>query len=185
VVFARAGPSGAENGTMLATQITLGRPSPSTLVALHRSQDIGAEPGAAFRTICEVEKWPVWLSFLRSAQRVDEGPLRLGSEVAIRGAIPGDVEELYEVDAFLEGHIVSLVGAYSVRRRIDFRVEGRGEHSKVVARLSYPAYGGFWGELLDRITARRRLESALGDSLIHLKGLVEFKNSNHEALADF
>jgi len=170
---------------MLATQLSLGQPPPSTSVALRRSQDIVAEPSAAFSMICEVEKWPVWLSFLRSAQRVDRGPLGLGSEVAIRSAIPGDVEELYEIDGFLEGHMISLVGAYSVRRRIDFRVEGRGKRSKVVARLHYPAYGGFLGGLLDRLTARRRLETALRDSLIHLKGLVEFKTSAGEALADF
>jgi len=135
--------------------------------------------------ICAVEKWPVWLSFLKSAQRVDRGPLRLGSEVTIRGAIPGESEELYEVDTFLDGHVVSLVGAFSVRRRIDFRVEGRGERSKVVARLSYPSYGGFLGGLLHRLTARRRLELALEDSLVHLKGLVEFDSSQEAVLSDF
>jgi hypothetical protein len=170
---------------MLASQVSETGTARPPSVALHCSQDIVAEPGAAFKMICEVEKWPVWLSFLRSARRLDRGPLTLGSEVAIRSAIPGEAEELYEVDAFLDGHIVSLVGAYSVRRRIDFRIEGRGERSKVLARLSYPSYGGFWGGLLDRLTARRRLESALGDSLVHLKGLVEFDSARQEALADF
>jgi len=162
-----------------------GSPTGASSVSLHRAQDIGAEPDASFKMICAVEKWPVWLSFLKSARRLDRGPLQLGSEVAIRGAIPGEPEELYEVDAFLDGHVVSLVGAYSVRRRIDFRVEGRGERSKVVARLSYPSYGGFLGGLLDRLTARRRLESALEDSLVHLKGLVEFGSSREALLADF
>src|ERR1700686_43925 len=170
---------------MVASQAAASRPLGSPAIALHRTQDIGAEPGAAFRTICEVEKWPVWLSFLKSARRLDRGPLARGREVAIRSAIPGESEELYEVDAFLDGHIVALVGAYSVRRRIDFRIEGRGERSKVFALLSYPSYGGFWGGLLDRLTARRRLESALGDSLVHLKGLVEFDSARQEALADF
>jgi len=174
-----------EIARMLASQASETGPARRPPVALQCSQDIVAEPGAAFKMICEVEKWPVWLSFLRSARRLDRGPLALGSEVAIRSAIPGESEELYEVDAFLEGHIVSLVGAYSVRRRIDFRIEGRGERSKVFARLSYPSYGGFWGGLLDRLTARRRLESALGDSLVHLKGLVEFDSARQEALADF
>ncbi len=135
--------------------------------------------------LCEVEKWPVWLSFLRSARRLDAGEFGLGSEVAIRSAIPGDEEEVYEVDRFLDGHLVSLVGAFSIRRRIDFRIESKSSRLKIVARIDYPAYGGVIGALLDRITARRRLDAALGDSLIHFKGLVEFKTGEGEALLDF
>jgi hypothetical protein len=167
---------------MLATQGSVDRMSAA---ALHRSQDVSASPAEAFATICEVEKWPVWLSFLRNARCVEPGRLCLGSEVAIRSAIPGDDEELYEVDKFLEGHIVSLVGAYSIRRRLDFRIEQKNERCKIVVRLDYPAYGGLLGALLDRMTARRRLDAALGDSLIHLKGLVEFKVNGEDGLEDF
>jgi hypothetical protein len=153
--------------------------------ALHRSLDVAATPHDAFSMLCEVEKWPVWLSFLRSARRLDAGDFGLGSEVAIRSAIPGDEEEVYEVDRFLDGHLVSLVGAFSIRRRIDFRIESKSSRLKIVARIDYPAYGGVIGALLDRITARRRLDAALGDSLIHFKGLVEFKTGEGEALLDF
>jgi uncharacterized membrane protein len=157
------------------------------LNSLHRSQDLSTTPEAAFKLICEVEKWPVWLSFLKSARRTDDGsPLGVGSEVAVRSAIPGDPEELYEVDRYLGGHIVSFVGVYSVRRRIDFRIERHTERSKLVVRLDYPAYGGMLGALVDRLTARRRLDSALEVSLAHFKGLVEFKESAQEGvLADF
>jgi len=156
--------------------------------ALTCSQDLGTSPEAAFALICEVEKWPVWLSFAKSARRVNETqPLGLGSEVALRGAIPGEAEELYEVDQFLDGHIVSLVGAYSLRRRIDFRIERKSDRSKIVVRVDYPAYGGVLGALIDRMTARRRLDRALEDSLVHFKGLVEFKavSAPDELLADF
>jgi hypothetical protein len=167
---------------MLATHGSVDRMSTA---ALHRSLDVAASPVDAFSTLCEVEKWPVWLSFLRSARRLDSGKFGLGSEVAIRSAIPGDEEEVYEVDRFLEGHVVSLVGAFSVRRRIDFRIESKSTRSKIVARIDYPAYGGVIGALLDRITARRRLDAALGDSLVHFKGLVEFKTDGGEAILDF
>jgi hypothetical protein len=154
--------------------------------ALSCSQDLASSPEAAFALICEVEKWPVWLSFATTARRLDGRPLALGSEVALRGAIPGDDEELYEVDQFLDGHIVSLVGAYSVRRRIDFRIERKSERAKLLVRVEYPSYGGMLGALIDRITARRRLDRALEDSLIHFKGLVEFAGTAHdELLADF
>lgn len=159
------------------------RPSPNALLG---SQDLASSPEAAFALVCEVEKWPVWLSFLRSARRLDSGPLALGSEVVLRGAIPGAEEELYEVDQFLGGHVVSLVGAFSIRRRIDFRIERKSTCSKLVVRVDYPAYGGALGALIDRMTARRRLESALLDSLVHFKGLVEFKDAPaDELIADF
>jgi hypothetical protein len=148
--------------------------------------DVAAAPGHAFATLCEVEKWPLWLSFLRSARRLDTGVFGLGSEVAIRGAIPGDEEEeVYEVDRFLDGHLVSLVGAFSIRRRIDFRIESKSTRSKIVARIDYPSYGGAVGAFIDRLTARRKLDAALGDSLIHFKGLVEYDSTPGEALLDF
>ena len=153
--------------------------------ALRRSTDVTSPAEAAFALICEVEKWPVWLTFLKSARALDSRRLAPGSEVALRGAIPGELEELYEVDQFLEGHIVSLVGAYSVRRRIDFRVERKSEYSKVVVRLDYPCYGGMLGTLIDRMTVRRKLDMQLGDSLVHFKGLVEFKEASAEQLIDF
>ena len=155
--------------------------------ALIGTQDLVSSPDLAFGLICEVEKWPVWLSFVRSARFVDEDDtLRLGAVVALRGMIPGEEEELYEVDQFLDGFIVSLVGAFSVRRRIDFRIERKSETSKLVVRVDYPSYGGVLGALVDRMTARRKIDRALGDSLVHFKGLVEFKTESPDnLLADF
>ena len=109
----------------------------------------------------------------------------LGSEVALRSAIPGEDEQLFEVDRFLPGHMVSLVGAYSILRRIDFRVESKSQVVRVTARVDYPSYGGALGALFDRMTTRRRLESALGDSLVHFKGLAEFGAANGAPLEDF
>jgi len=150
-----------------------------------RSQDVATSAEAAFNLVCEVEKWPVWLSFLRSARRIGSTPICLGSEIAIRSAIPGDEEELFEVDQFIEGHMLSLVGAYSVRRRIDLRVERKTERSKIVVRVDYPTYGGVLGAFLDRMTHRRKLDGALGDSLVHFKGLVEFEHHGDAVLEDF
>jgi hypothetical protein len=154
--------------------------------AIHRSQDVASPAAAAFAKICEVEKWPVWLSMLRSARRTEPHlPFAIGTEIAIRSEqLPGDEEELFEVDRFIPGHHVSLVGAFSCRRRIDFRVEQKTERSKIVVRMDYPTYGGVTGALVDRFTRRRRLDAALGDSLLHFKGLLEFEPENG-VLADF
>jgi hypothetical protein len=143
--------------------------------AIYRAQDVASPAATAFRRICEVEKWPVWLSFLRSARLTEPHlPFGEGSEVAIRSGLPGGEEELFEVDRFIDGHHVSLVGAFSCRWRLDFRVEQKSERSKVAVRLDYPTYGGAVAALYDRLTRRRRLDLALGDSLLHFKGLVEF-----------
>ena len=154
--------------------------------AIHRSQDVASPAAMAFSKICEVEKWPVWLSFLRSARRTEPHlAFAVGTEIAIRSPqFGGEDEELFEVDRYIPGHHVSLVGAFSCRRRMDFRVEQKSERSKLVVRVDYPTYGGITGALLDRFTKRRRLDAALADSLLHFKGLVEFERDDG-VLADF
>jgi hypothetical protein len=149
------------------------------------SLDVNCSAEEAYALLCAVEKWPVWLSFLRSARRASaRGALDVGSEVVIRSWLPGNEEELYEVDGLIANYRLSLVGAYSVRRRIDFRIERRTSCSKIHVRLAYPAYHGRLGLLLDRWQRGRRLASALGDSLIHFKGLVEYQR-DAPVLADF
>jgi uncharacterized membrane protein len=154
--------------------------------ALLRSQDVASPAATAFAAICDVEKWPVWLSFLTSARRTEPHlPFAVGSEIALRSTQLGDAgEQLFEVDRFIAGHHVSLVGAFSCRRRIDFRIEQKSERSKLVVRVDYPTYGGVTGALVDRFTRRRRLDAALADSLLHFKGLVEYGRDD-DVLADF
>jgi uncharacterized membrane protein len=167
---------------MAVPTYTFDRPSTRTV---HRAQDVASPAAKAFARICEVEKWPVWLSFLRSARLTEPHlPFAEGSEVAIRSSVLGEGEELFEVDRFIPGHHVSLVGAFSCRRRLDFRLEQKSERSKLVVRLDYPTYGGVVAALVDRFTRRRKLESALGESLLHFKGLVEFEREDG-LLADF
>jgi hypothetical protein len=167
---------------MAVTAYTFDRPSER---AVHRAQDVASPAATAFARVCEVEKWPVWLSFLRSARLTEPHlPFGEGSEVAIRSNLPGEDEELFEVDRFIDGFHVSLVGAFSCRRRLDFRIEQKSERSKLVVRVDYPTYGGIMGALVDRFTRRRKLDSALGDSLLHFKGLVEFEREDG-VLADF
>ena len=149
------------------------------------SRDLECAAEDAFSLLCAVEKWPVWLSFLRSARRQSaDGELEVGSEVVIRSSLPGEEEQLFEVDDDITNYRLSLVGAFSVRRRLDFRIERRTSRSKLHVRLSYPAYHGRLGGLLDRWQRGRRLSSALDDSLVHFKGLVEYQR-DAAVLADF
>ena len=153
---------------------------------LMHAVDLQSTPETVFALLCAVEKWPVWLSFLRSARLADPGkPVGPGSEVIVRSSIPGEAEELYEVDQYIDNYMLSLVGAYSVRRRLDFRIERKTTRSKMAVRVEYPAYGGKLAALVDRLTARRKLSGALQDSLLHFKGLVEYRQESDVLLADF
>jgi len=139
------------------------------------SLDVETDPSDAFALLCAVEKWPVWLPFLQSAKRVDPStPLALGSEVLVRSSIPGEDEELYEVDQYIANFHLSLVGAYSMRRRLDFRVERKTSRSKLHLRVAYPAYHGRIGVFFDRLKHARRFNSALDEALVHFKGLAEY-----------
>ena len=149
------------------------------------SLDLDCAAEEAFALLCAVEKWPVWLSFLRSARRADGEPaLRVGGEVVLRSWLPGDEEQLYEVEALIANYRLSLVGAFSLRRRLDFRIERRTSCSRLHVQLAYPAYHGRIGGLLDHWQRGRRVAGALADSLVHFKGLVEYKTDG-PALADF
>lgn len=149
------------------------------------SLDLNCSVEDAFGLLCAVEKWPVWLAFLRSARRTSpDEQVSVGTEVAIRSTLPGEEEELYEVDGLIANFRLSLVGAFSLRRRIEFRIERRTTCSRLHVWLSYPAYHGRFGTLLDRWQRGRRVASALDDSLVHFKGLVEY-NRDAAVLADF
>lgn len=151
------------------------------------SVDVQTPAETAFLHLCAVEKWPVWLSFLRSAQRLDPGaPLALGSEIRLRSAIPGDDDQLFEVDHYITNYQISLVGAFSVRRRLDLRLERKTSRCKLHARLEYPAYGGRLGVLYDAIRSGRKLATQLDESLVHFKHLAEYNPAGKdELLADF
>jgi uncharacterized membrane protein len=153
---------------------------------IRASIDVQRPAESAFSLLCAVEKWPLWLPFLRTAKVKDgESGLRLGSEIFVRSAIPGDAEQLFEVDRFIQNHHVSLVGAYSTRRRLDFRLESQSSRSRLHARLEYPAYGGRLGALYDRFRSGRKLNAQFEEAVVHFKHLVEYDAAKDALLADF
>ena len=160
--------------------VVTGVPDRPGLRSFSASVDVESSAEDAFALLCAVEKWPVWLSFLRSSRMTNgRAPLQLGSDVVVRTSLPGEEEQLYEVDAFIANYHLSLVGAYSLRRRLDFRIERKTSRSKIHVRLSYPAYHGRIGAMLDRWRNGRRFTTALNDALVHFKGLVEYRRDDH------
>jgi uncharacterized membrane protein len=138
------------------------------------SLDIESPVEDAFALLCAVEKWPVWLPFLRTAAPADPAsPLGVGSEVIVRSSLPGEPEQRYEIDQLIQNFHLSLVGLYSVRRRLDFRIEHKSTRARLHVKLSYPAYGGRLGLMVDAWRHGRRLERGLDEALVHFKGMVE------------
>lgn len=138
------------------------------------SLDVESPVEDVFALLCAVEKWPVWLPFLRSASLADPAsPLIVGSEVIVRSSLPGETEQRFEVDQLIANYHLSLVGVYSLRRRLDFRIEQKTSRSKVHVKLSYPAYGGRVGVMIDAWKHGRRLEQGLDEALVHFKGMLE------------
>jgi len=153
---------------------------------IRASVDVQTPAESAFSLLCEVEKWPLWLPFLRTAKLHEPAQgLGLGSEIFVRSAIPGESEQLFEVDRFIRNHHVSLVGAYSTRRRLDFRIEGQSTRSRLHARLEYPAYGGRLGVLYERVRSARKLATQFEEAVLHFKHLVEYNTEKDALLADF
>src|SRR5579872_5067966 len=161
-------------------------PRPGTRL-LTAAVDVQAAAETAFSLLCAVDKWPVWLGFLRSAEVLEPtAPIGIGSEVLLRSAIPGQTEQLFEVDHFITNHQLSLVGAYSIRRRLDFRIERKTTRCRLHVRLEYPAYGGKLGALYDALGSGRKLSTQLDESLLHFKHLAEYNPApKDELLADF
>ena len=168
---------------MALLRVEAPRPGVRTLSA---SADVQTGAEVAFALLCEVEKWPVWLPFLRSAEIASGSISQTGCEVLLRSAIPGEAEQLYEVDRFVTNNQLSLVGAYSTRRRIDLRLERKMTRCKLSVALEYPAYGGKIAVLYDAVRAGRKLATQLDEAVLHFKHLAEYNhNAKDELLADF
>jgi uncharacterized membrane protein len=135
--------------------------------------DIESEAEEIFALLCAVEKWPAWLSFVRCAELTDaNSPLAVGSEIVIRSTLSAE-EQLYEVEQLIPNYLLSLVGAYSVRKRLELRIERKTTRARVHIRLAYPAYHGAVGSIVDRLRTARKVDRMLDEALVHLKGMVE------------
>ena len=48
------------------------------------SVDVAASAAAVYDTYADVERWPSWTASVTSVERLDQGPLRIGSKARIR-----------------------------------------------------------------------------------------------------
>ncbi|MFC4950863.1 SRPBCC family protein [Pseudonocardia sp. GCM10023141] len=50
----------------------------------HYTVTIDADPGRVFAALIDVEDWPNWTTSINDVQRVDSGPLAVGSRAVVR-----------------------------------------------------------------------------------------------------
>ena len=70
---------------------------------IEHSSDIAAPPETVWRLTTEIERWPELLEAMTSLQRLDEGPLRVGSSARIKQ--PGQPTRVWTVTRFEPGHL--------------------------------------------------------------------------------
>jgi len=138
------------------------------------SENLSVSAEIAFSRICSIHTWPVWLSFVRRAEFDGyPGLLTQASDILLSSDLSDGKEEVFEVEELIEPYLLTLVGAFSCRRRIQFRIERKDAASRLTVRIAYVSHGGLLRGVLARFIARRKLHNLLTLSLQTFKSLVE------------
>ena len=136
--------------------------------------DVAVPVESVFAFVTDIARWPVWISSVVCAEHPQSRPAALDEEFLLcLSAGRKRWHETFEVKRFVRNAFLSLEGAYSAARRIDFRFEQRGAMTRVGCSMGYPLFGGFVSACIDRAFRRRRVRHELRDSLTRLKGLLE------------
>jgi uncharacterized protein YndB with AHSA1/START domain len=72
------------------------------MASITSSRHIETDPRHVWATISDVARWPEWLDTVSSVDRLDDGPLRVGSRARIKQ--PGFPPAVWEVTELVEGH---------------------------------------------------------------------------------
>jgi len=135
--------------------------------------DVAVPAERAFAAIADISHWPVWFSSVVSAQHPDSLPVALGEELTVcLNAGKRRWRETFEVTRFVQNAFLSLEGAFSAARKIDFRFEQRGVLTRIACSIGYPVFG-VAGRIVDAAFKRRRVRADLRESLLRLKGILE------------
>jgi uncharacterized membrane protein len=136
--------------------------------------DVDAPAETVFSFVTDISRWPVWFSPVVSAQHPDSLPVALDEELLLcLHCGRRRWHETFEVTRFVRSAFLSLEGAFSAARRIDFRFEQRGKQTRVAASIGYPVFGGPIKSAIDHLFQRRRVRRELRESLSRLKGMLE------------
>lgn len=115
---------------------------------------IDAPPAQVFEIFSDVERWPEWTASVTSVERLDAGPLRVGSRTRIRQPkLPVAVWEVTELVA--GSHFVWVAKGPGVRTVGGHLVEPNGDGTLAVSRIDQHGPGGWLvGVLTKNLTNR-------------------------------
>ena len=118
------------------------------------SVSIAAPPHQVFDRYVDVARWPEWLETMTSVERLDDGPLRVGSRTRIKQ--PKLPVAVWEVTALEPGRSWTWVargpGVFTTASRV---VNPAGDGSHVTASLDQQGpLGGVLGRLTKGMTER-------------------------------
>lgn len=120
------------------------------------SIQIDAPPARVFGVFSDVARWPEWTASVTSVERLDDGPLRVGSKARIRQ--PKLPVALWEVTEFVEGsHFVWVAKGPGVTTVGGHFVEPSGNGSLAISRLEQQGPGGWLIGMLTRSLTNRYL----------------------------
>ena len=139
--------------------------------------DVTLPVDRVFGFVADVARWPVWLSFVVSAQcdaQPGRGGLALDQELRVcmqRGKRRW--QETFDVVRFVPNAFVWLEGSVSAARRIEFRFEQRRSGTRVHCAVGYPVYGGIAGKMRDALFVRHAVTRDVQLSMLQLKSVLE------------
>jgi uncharacterized membrane protein len=107
--------------------------------------NIDAPPDQVFAVLCDVERWPEWTPTMTSVQRLDQGPLTVGSSAQIRQ--PKLRPAVWKVTELEAQNFTWVARAPGLRMKAGHRVERQGAGSRVL--LSFEMSG-----LMARVASR-------------------------------
>ena len=110
--------------------------------------DVGAPPERVWAAMSDIERWPEWTPTVTRVERLDRGPLGVGSRARIlQPKLPPAVWEVTELDG---GRSFTWVTrSPGVRVTAQHRVEPTHDGSRVTLSL---AFSGLLGRVVARLT---------------------------------
>jgi uncharacterized membrane protein len=122
-----------------------------------KTVDIDAPPEKVFSVLCDVEHWPEWTPTMNSVQRLDKGPLAVGSSAQVRQ--PKLRPAVWQVTEFEDNrNFTWTTRAPGLRMKAGHLVEPRGSGSRValsfeMSGLIAPLVSRLYGGLIEQYVA--------------------------------
>ena len=118
------------------------------------SIQIDASPARVFEVFSDVERWPEWTASVTSVERLDPGPLRVGSRARIRQ--PKLPVAVWDVTEIVDGsHFIWVAKSPGVTTVGGHYIEASGEGALAISRIDQNGPAGWLiGSLTKGLTNR-------------------------------